>query len=182
MSIIVLSVPHTKPFVLDCSGKNSFFLRVVRCRSLADEYSVDSVNKEEISKFWATFSFSSYCSVLFHDFLCFLIGWLFSITVHLNHVHLISICLCVLSLMHGQSRQRDGFLPHAPCHWSLLSAALPLPRYSKGFPSENSRTYIGCVFTFGMLPLSFLQGINLSHFHLLSSFISFLMCFFVRSV
>lgn len=32
-------------------GKNSFFLRVVRCRSLAEEYSVDSVNKEEISEF-----------------------------------------------------------------------------------------------------------------------------------
>lgn len=29
--------------------KNSFFLRVVRCRSLAEEYSVDSVNKEEIT-------------------------------------------------------------------------------------------------------------------------------------
>lgn len=31
-------------------GKNAFFLRVVRCRSLAEEYSVDSVNKDEISK------------------------------------------------------------------------------------------------------------------------------------
>lgn len=79
--------------------------------------------------------------------------------VHLKHVHLISICLCVLSLMHGQSRQWDGFLPHAPCRWSLLSAALPLPRYSKGFPLENLRTYICCVFTFGMLPLSFYKGV-----------------------
>uniref|UniRef100_A0A8C9XVB3 NEDD8-activating enzyme E1 regulatory subunit n=1 Tax=Sander lucioperca TaxID=283035 RepID=A0A8C9XVB3_SANLU len=30
-------------------GKNAFFLRVVRCRSLAEEYSVDSVNKDEIT-------------------------------------------------------------------------------------------------------------------------------------
>uniref|UniRef100_A0A665XCC7 NEDD8-activating enzyme E1 regulatory subunit n=1 Tax=Echeneis naucrates TaxID=173247 RepID=A0A665XCC7_ECHNA len=32
-----------------CSGKNASFLRVVRCRSLAEEYSVDSVNKDEIT-------------------------------------------------------------------------------------------------------------------------------------
>lgn len=31
-------------------GKNSSFLRVVQCRSLADEYSVDTVNRDEISK------------------------------------------------------------------------------------------------------------------------------------
>lgn len=31
-------------------GKNSSFLRVVHCRSLADEYSVDTVNRDEISK------------------------------------------------------------------------------------------------------------------------------------
>uniref|UniRef100_A0A7N8WK87 NEDD8-activating enzyme E1 regulatory subunit n=1 Tax=Mastacembelus armatus TaxID=205130 RepID=A0A7N8WK87_9TELE len=30
--------------------KNASFLRVVRCRSLAEEYSVDSINKDEISK------------------------------------------------------------------------------------------------------------------------------------
>lgn len=41
-------------------GKNSSFLRVVYCRSLADEYSVDSVNKDEISKF-----LSDFCSMLF---------------------------------------------------------------------------------------------------------------------
>lgn len=33
-----------------CLGKNASFLRVVRCRSLAEEYSVDSVNKDEISE------------------------------------------------------------------------------------------------------------------------------------
>uniref|UniRef100_A0A8C2YVW7 NEDD8-activating enzyme E1 regulatory subunit n=1 Tax=Cyclopterus lumpus TaxID=8103 RepID=A0A8C2YVW7_CYCLU len=32
-----------------CLGKNSSFLRVVRCRSLAEEYSVDTVNKDEIT-------------------------------------------------------------------------------------------------------------------------------------
>ena len=31
-------------------GKNASFLRVVRCRSLAEEYSVESVNKDEISE------------------------------------------------------------------------------------------------------------------------------------
>lgn len=33
-----------------CLGKNASFLRVVRCRSLAEEYSVDSVNKDEIGQ------------------------------------------------------------------------------------------------------------------------------------
>uniref|UniRef100_A0A673AA75 NEDD8-activating enzyme E1 regulatory subunit n=1 Tax=Sphaeramia orbicularis TaxID=375764 RepID=A0A673AA75_9TELE len=32
-----------------CVGKNASFLRVVRCRSLAEEYNVDSVNKDEIA-------------------------------------------------------------------------------------------------------------------------------------
>ena len=40
-----------------CPGKNSSFLRVVRCRSLAEEYSVDSVNKDEISKLEINFLF-----------------------------------------------------------------------------------------------------------------------------
>lgn len=45
-------------------GKNSSFLRVVYCRSLADEYSVDSVNKDEISTF-EIFFLSDFCSGLF---------------------------------------------------------------------------------------------------------------------
>lgn len=55
MVINVLSLPSNKPFLTNlvlfgCPGKNSSFLRVVRCRSLAEEYGVDSVNKDEISK------------------------------------------------------------------------------------------------------------------------------------
>ncbi len=35
--------------VLCPTGKSAAFLRVVRCRSLAEEYSMDTFNKDEIS-------------------------------------------------------------------------------------------------------------------------------------
>lgn len=72
-----------------CLGKNAFFLRVVRCRSLAEEYSVDSVNKEEISKFGARHHIlSSYLQPNFK--ICFFPTWRrFSMMTNVNHVHLI---------------------------------------------------------------------------------------------
>lgn len=62
-------------------GKNASFLRVVRCRSLAEEYSVDSVNKDEIGK----------CGVVLFAILC--VGLLldtshpFSVTVRVTRIH-----------------------------------------------------------------------------------------------
>lgn len=53
-----------------CLGKNASFLRVVCCRSLAEEYSVDSVNKDEIGKFEISF-LSNYCySLVDCHFMC----------------------------------------------------------------------------------------------------------------
>lgn len=37
-------------FCVLCSGSNSAFLRVVRCRSLSEEYGLNTFNKDEISK------------------------------------------------------------------------------------------------------------------------------------
>lgn len=78
-----------------CLGKNSSFLRVVRCRSLAEEYSVDSVNKDEISKLETNFLSDS--TVRFHSFSILVFELtlvLCSLVVSVKHIHLLTMAVC----------------------------------------------------------------------------------------
>lgn len=82
-------------------GKNSSFLRVVYCRSLADEYSVDAVNKDEISKFEKRF-LSDFCSGLFiiHFFVIERLWLSFHPLEYLGHIYFFTtftISACVFS-------------------------------------------------------------------------------------
>lgn len=82
MSLFLTNCRH----LFGCLGKNSSFLRVVRCRSLAEEYGVDSVNKDEISKLETHFLSDYTVQSCSFSFLVFATTHL----VSLKHVHLLT--------------------------------------------------------------------------------------------